>query len=217
MSDLSQAAIVMAGATFGIVFDANAQNIQLGMPIACEVGRTCYIQHYVDIDPSPSAKDYKCGTLTYDKHNGTDFRVPSLESQQAGVEVLASASGRVLRTRDGAQDGAFRRSEREAVRDVECGNGVVIEHAEGWETQYCHMANGSLPVKPGDLVERGRPLGRVGLSGLTEFPHLHFTVRHRSRLPIPLHMVPLLTPAAAELLFGIRHCKRNSLIRSAPF
>ena len=127
-----------------IVFNANAQNIQLGMPIACEVGRTCYIQHYVDIDPSASAKDYKCGTLTYDKHNGTDFRVPSLEAQQAGVEVLASASGRVLRTRDGAQDGGFRRSEREAVRDVECGNGVVIEHAEGWETQYCHMANGSL-------------------------------------------------------------------------
>ena len=180
-----QAAIVMAGATFGIVFNANAQNIQLGMPIACEVGRTCYIQHYVDIDPSPSAKDYKCGTLTYDKHNGTDFRVPSLEAQQAGVEVLASASGRVLRTRDGAQDGSFRRSEREAVRDVECGNGVVIEHAEGWETQYCHMANGSLRVKPGDLVERGRPLGRVGLSGLTEFPHLHFSVRHRSKIADP--------------------------------
>ena len=82
-----------------------------------------------DIDPSPSAKDYKCGTLTYDKHNGTDFRLPSLEAQKAGVEVLASASGRVLRTRDGAPDGAFRKSAREAVRDVECGNGLVIEHA----------------------------------------------------------------------------------------
>jgi murein DD-endopeptidase MepM/ murein hydrolase activator NlpD len=108
-----------------------------------------------------------------------------LEAQKAGVEVLASASGRVLRTRDGALDGAFRKSAREAVRDVECGNGVVIEHAEQWETQYCHMASGSLQVKAGDLVKRGQPLGRVGLSGLTEYPHLHFTVRYRSMIADP--------------------------------
>jgi murein DD-endopeptidase MepM/ murein hydrolase activator NlpD len=178
-------ALVIAGTTFGLVSNAIAQNIQLGMPIACELGRTCYIQNYVDIDPSPSAKDYKCGTLTYDSHNGTDFRVPSLEVQKAGVGVLASASGRVLRTRDGVLDGVFRKSAREAVRDVECGNGVVIEHAEHWETQYCHMANGSLQVKPGDLVKRGQLLGRVGLSGLTEYPHLHFTVRHQGTIADP--------------------------------
>ena len=180
-----QGAFVIAGTTFGFVSNAMAQNIQLGMPIACELGRTCYIQNYVDIDPSPSAKDYNCGTLTYDNHNGTDFRVPSLEAQKAGVEVLASAVGRVLRTRDGTLDGIFRKSAREAVRDVECGNGVVIEHAEHWETQYCHLASGSLQVKPGDPVKRGQPLGRVGLSGLTEYPHLHFTVRHRSKIADP--------------------------------
>ena len=178
-------ALVIAGTTFGFISNAIAQNIQLGMPIACELGRSCYIQNYVDIDPSPSAKDYKCGTLTYDAHNGTDFRVPSLQAQQAGVEVLAAANGRVLRTRDGAPDGAFRKSAREAVRDVECGNGVVIEHAEHWETQYCHLASGSLQVKPGDPVTRGQPLGRVGLSGLTEFPHLHFTVRHQGKIADP--------------------------------
>jgi hypothetical protein len=42
------------------------------------------------------------------------------------------------------------------------------------------MASGSLQVKPGDVVQVGQPLGRVGLSGLTEYPHLHFTVRHES-------------------------------------
>jgi hypothetical protein len=178
-------AFAIAGTTFGFISNAIAQNIQLGIPIACELGRTCYIQNYVDTDPSPSANDYKCGTLTYDRHNGTDFRLPSLEAQKAGVEVLASASGRVLRTRDGALDGVFRKSEREAVRDVECGNGVVIEHAEHWETQYCHLANGSLQVKPGDLVKGGQPLGRVGLSGLTEYPHLHFTVSHQSIIADP--------------------------------
>lgn len=172
-------------AALGFSPDAIAENIQLGMPIACEPGRTCYIQNYTDADPSGSARDYKCGSLTYEGHNGTDFRLPSLASQKTGVEVLASASGRVLRTRDGSPDGAFGKSAREAVRDVECGNGVVIEHDERWETQYCHMANGSLVVKPGEAVKAGQPLGRVGLSGLTEYPHLHFTVRHKGALVDP--------------------------------
>ena len=172
-------------ATLGVSSEVIAQSIQLGMPIACEPGRTCYIQNYIDADPSASARDFKCGTLTYDGHNGTDFRLPSLASQRAGVEVLASASGHVLRTRDGAPDGAFGKSAREAVRDVECGNGVVIEHPEHWETQYCHMASGSLAVKPGDVVKAGQPLGRVGLSGLTEYPHLHFTVRHNGAVVDP--------------------------------
>lgn len=172
-------------AALGFSSNVIAQGIQLGMPIACEPGRTCYIQNYSDADPSASARDYKCGTRTYDGHNGTDFRLPSLASQKAGVEVLASASGRVLRTRDSAPDGAFSKSSREAVRDVECGNGAVIEHPEHWETQYCHMASGSLMVKPGESVKAGQPLGRVGLSGLTEYPHLHFTVRHKGAVVDP--------------------------------
>jgi hypothetical protein len=172
-------------ATLGFSSEVIAQSIQLGMPIACEPGRTCYIQNYVDVDPSASAQDYKCGTLSYDGHNGTDFRLPSLASQKTGVEVLASANGRVLRTRDGAPDGVFGKSAREAVRDVECGNGAVIEHPEHWETQYCHMASGSLMVKPGDVVKVGQPLGRVGLSGLTEYPHLHFTVKHKGAIVDP--------------------------------
>jgi hypothetical protein len=111
--------------------------------------------------------------------------LPSLRAQEAGVEVFAAASGRVLRTRDGVPDGAFGKSAPEAVRDVECGNGVVIEHAEQWETQYCHLANGSLQAKPGEFVKPGQPLGRVGLSGLTEYPHLHFTVRHQGAIVDP--------------------------------
>jgi hypothetical protein len=75
-------------AALGFSSNAIAESIQLSMPIACEPGRTCYIQNYTDVDPSGAARDYKCGTLTYDRHNGTDFRLPSLASQKAGVEVL---------------------------------------------------------------------------------------------------------------------------------
>ena len=45
--------------------------------------------------------------------------------------------------------------------------------------------NGSLVVKPGDVVKAGQVLGHVGLSGETEFPHLHITVRHAGQVIDP--------------------------------
>jgi hypothetical protein len=53
----------------------------------------------------------------------------------------------------------------------------VIRHTGGLETQYCHMAKGSIAVKPGQQVKAGTPIGKVGISGNSEYPHLHFTVR----------------------------------------
>jgi hypothetical protein len=157
-----------------------------GMPVACELGRSCFIQNYVDSDPAPSAKDYECGSRSYDGHNGTDFRLATMAAQLAGVDVLAAADGRVLRRRDGMADVSIREAGRSAaVQGSECGNAVVIEHADGWQTQYCHMARGSLRVEVGDRVKAGQPIGRIGLSGLTEYPHLHFTVRHRGQITDP--------------------------------
>jgi hypothetical protein len=53
------------------------------------------------------------------------------------------------------------------------------------------MAKGSLRIKQGDLVDLGQPLGVVGLSGNTEFPHLHFTVRHQGGIVDPFaHAAP---------------------------
>jgi murein DD-endopeptidase MepM/ murein hydrolase activator NlpD len=164
---------------------ALGQAIELGLPIDCDVGRNCVIQQYVDHDPSWKAQDYRCGTLTYDGHNGTDFRLPNLAARRAGVNVLAAADGQILRTRDGMPDALVRSGEVSSVGDRECGNGVVILHDEGWETQYCHLAQGSVLVRPGDRVTAGRPIGRVGLSGKTQFPHLHFTVRHQGHAVDP--------------------------------
>ena len=52
---------------------AVAQDLHLGLPIDCTLGDTCYIQNYVDTDPSEEALDFQCGSLTYDGHKGTDF------------------------------------------------------------------------------------------------------------------------------------------------
>jgi hypothetical protein len=47
------------------------------------------------------------------------------------------------------------------------------------------VAKGSIGVKVGDTVAAGAPLARVGLSGNTEFPHLHFTVRQGGQIVDP--------------------------------
>ena len=83
------------------------------------------------------------------------------------------------------EDVSIRTAGKAAIAGKECGNGVLIEHAGGWNTQYCHMAKGSVRVKPGDQLTTGQPIGLVGLSGDTEFFHLHFTVRHRGKTVDP--------------------------------
>lgn len=160
------------------VATAAGEPFRLRLPLACEPGRTCFVQYYVDRDTGPGARDYTCGSRSYDRHNGTDIRLLSLKAEAGPTgKVLAAAPGKVLRLRNDAPDVSVRETGVERVAGVECGNGAVIAHADGYETQYCHLAKGSLSVKPGDLVEAGQPIGQAGLSGATEFPHLHFTVR----------------------------------------
>lgn len=150
---------------------------ELVLPVDCVLGQTCEIQNYVDRDPGPGAQDYFCASRSYQDHNGVDFRIPDLAAQRAGVAVLAAAPGTVSRLRDGVADVSVRTTGLAAVEGAECGNGVVVDHGDGWETQYCHLAQGSLAVAEGETVAAGQPLGQIGLSGQTEYPHLHFTVR----------------------------------------
>ena len=150
----------------------------LGIPIDCSLGTDCFIMHYVDLDPSETVVDFNCGRQTYDGHKGTDFGIADLQVMAKGVPVLAAASGTVLRTRDGIPDKLINNAiEQQAVAEKECGNGVVIDHGHGWETQYCHLRQGSIAVKPNTAVSQGTVLGMVGASGLASFPHVHLSVR----------------------------------------
>lgn len=156
---------------------ASAGAFELALPMDCQLGETCFIQHYPDHDPGPAAQDFTCGTLTYEGHDGTDIALPNLATMRAGVAVLAAAPGIVRGVRDGRPDISVSDPEAPPLDGMECGNGVAIQHEGGYETQYCHLKQGSLRVQPGDRVETGAILGEVGLSGKTEFPHLHLTLR----------------------------------------
>lgn len=136
------------------------------------------MQQYFDHDPTRGASDFRCGQRVYDGHDGTDIRIPTLAAARRGVDVVAAAVGVVQAVRDGVADGLLAGPDVAAVTGKECGNGVLISHSEGWVTQYCHLEKGSVRVRPGQSVMAGEPIGRVGLSGETAFPHLHFAVRH---------------------------------------
>jgi hypothetical protein len=155
-----------------------AADPQFSLPVDCTIGRTCFVQNYVDAEVSASAKDFTCGSLSYDGHKGTDIRLRNYVAMDAGVDVLAAAPGVVLRTRDGMADVSVRDIGADAVRNREAGNSVIVDHGDGWVTQYSHMKKGSVAVQPGEAVSAGTRLGKIGLSGNTEFPHLHFEVRH---------------------------------------
>lgn len=157
----------------------------LSLPIACKLGETCFIQNYVDVDPGPGIRDYLCGSATYQAHTGTDFRLNSAAQSEMRVGVLAAADGTVKGARDGMADAFPNEASMKAFKGRECGNGVVIDHGDGWETQYCHMRQGSLGVGTGDRVARGQHLGDVGYSGNAEFAHLHLAVRHDGKAVDP--------------------------------
>jgi hypothetical protein len=164
---------------------AQDAGVTLVLPIACELGRSCEIQNYVDRDPSPAAIDYLCGSVSYNDHSGVDFRILDMAAQRRGVDILAAAPGRVIAVRDGVVDVSVRDIDRATIAGRECGNGVVIDHGGGLTTQYCHMANTSITVASGTQVQSGTVLGQVGLSGNSEYPHLHFTVRRNNKIVDP--------------------------------
>ncbi|WP_188236710.1 M23 family metallopeptidase [Sphingopyxis sp. LK2115] len=200
-------ALAMAALQPALPGDAPA----LDFPVECVVGESCLIQKLFDHDPGPGRHDYRCGLLTTNGHDGVDIRLRTMADMRTGFAVIAAAPGTVLRTRDGEPD---RSVDDHAVLDgKDAGNAVVIDHGGGWQTQYSHLRQGSIGVRPGQRVGSGERIGLIGLSGNTEFPHLHFTVRHRGEAVDPFigNVAPspcndkaqatgLWTPAAARLL-----------------
>lgn len=167
-----------AAAALSLPSLAKADPPVLELPIDCQVGNTCWLVNLTDSDPGPGHQDYRCGPISYNAHRGTDIAIANKRVMAAGVPVLASAPGTVMGIRDGMPETTPEElKSRINIRGRECGNGVTIRHTGKWTTQYCHMKAGSVRVQRGDVVKTGDHLGDVGMSGLTQFPHVHIAVR----------------------------------------
>ena len=69
------------------------------------------------------------------------------------------------------------------------GNQVVINHEDGYKTRYAHLQNNSIIVKTGQRVSAGQAVGRVGDTGNSTGPHLHFEVLYRGDVQNPLNYI----------------------------
>ena len=82
---------------------------------------------------------------------------------QAGIPTLAAADGVVLRLRDGVNDTTLP-LDKSSIAGKECGNGLIINHADGWQTQYCHLQKNSIRVTKGEVVKVGQAIALIGMS-----------------------------------------------------
>ena len=93
-----------------------------------------------------------------------------------GAEIYAAASGKVVGVLDGLPDQPPGELPSGATIVTAGGNHVVVDMGDGRFALYAHMIPNSITVSEGDVVKKGQVLGRLGNSGNTDAPHLHFHV-----------------------------------------
>ena len=105
-------------------------------------------------------------------HNGIDLVKSG--GGALGTPVIASKSGRV-----------------EVVQRSNSGYGnmVLINHGDGYKTRYAHMITGSMTVSVGQYVEAGQTIGKVGSTGNSTGPHLHFEVIYNGEALNPANYI----------------------------
>ena len=97
-------------------------------------------------------------------HEGIDLTAPR------GTHIYATADGTVVQA--GYREGGF-------------GKKVLIDHGYGYRTVYGHC--NEVLVKPGQQVSRGEIIGKVGSTGLSKSPHLHYEVHVNGRPVDPIN------------------------------
>jgi hypothetical protein len=150
------------------------------------------VQSYAAVEEvlEPPVSDYElpfeCGQLwtgsTRAKHSPSADAVDFNRDGDLGKFVLASAPGVV----SGAVD----------LGNRSYGRYVVIEHADGESSLYAHLL--SIWVTEGQWVDQGTIVGRVGSTGGSSGPHLHFEERVDGRVQPPwFHQQPFAMPETA--------------------
>ena len=102
------------------------------------------------------------------RHNGLDIAVPT------GTPVYAMADGIV---RLAADDFFYP------------GNYILLDHGQGLNSQYLHLSKKD--VKTGDRVKKGQLIGRVGTTGRSTGPHLHWSVQWYLRRLDPARLLTM--------------------------
>jgi murein DD-endopeptidase MepM/ murein hydrolase activator NlpD len=100
-----------------------------------------------------------------ERYSGTDFHtgVDISDEDIYGATVVAAESGTIVKT------------VTEYAPGLGYGKNTVIDHGNGISTMYAHLDE--ILIKTGDRVEKGQAIAKVGSTGSSTEPHLHFEVR----------------------------------------
>jgi hypothetical protein len=94
-----------------------------------------------------------------------------------GADLLAVADGTIEAVTDGVPENVPGETRAVPITlDTRGGNLVILDIGDGRYVTYAHLIPGSLTVRVGDRVKRGDVLGKLGNSGNSSGPHLHFHV-----------------------------------------
>lgn len=103
----------------------------------------------------------------YRAHLGVDYAAPT------GRKIIATADGKVIHK---GRKGGY-------------GKTVIIRHKNGYKSLYAHMNSYSKKIKVGSWVKQGTFIGRVGSTGRSTGPHLHFGLYKNGRAVNPQKMM----------------------------
>jgi murein DD-endopeptidase MepM/ murein hydrolase activator NlpD len=95
----------------------------------------------------------------------------------AGLDIAADTGTPILAADEGEVVEAY-------WNEVGYGGLIVVEHPSGYQTWYGHLSR--IGVEAGEHVARGQQIGRMGSTGYSTGPHLHFEVRQDGQLRNPL-------------------------------
>ena len=142
-----------------------------------------YAINYPDHGVGGNTLDYNGGKITYSGHSGTDvgpYPLGWTSYHEGKWDVIAAAPGVIMVKVD-----TFTYvNTGNGCRKVEYpgasggGNRIVIQHVDGRRTTYAHLKLGTLTTKQeGDVVAEGEFLGKIGSTGNSSGPHLHFDIK----------------------------------------
>ncbi len=104
----------------------------------------------------------------YKMHKGID-----IAGKEGVTNVIAAKSGKVVEIKNGCTPG-----------NKSCGSGygnyIKLQHSDGKYTFYAHLHKDSIKVSVNDEVKQGQVIAKVGNTGNSTGPHLHFEVRTSS-------------------------------------
>lgn len=130
-------------------------------------GHPCYRHHVLRylLLGIPVASCYCYGEMIYAPCDGVVVKIEDDVHERKKMKIISDLRAAKRNSRlDPRKDDA----------KILTGNMIVVKHREGVYAAFCHLQPGSIQISMGQVIKKGDALGRIGHSGNSMFPHLHF-------------------------------------------